>query len=245
MRRRWKDDHAQGGYVDSTTGRLLASWDAALDAIDDDPEARPAHVVRFGTRGVDVQGVVAGTKRAGGCLNYLVKYLTKSVADCHEPQTSAADAHQRRLAEELRWQPCSPRCSNWLLYGIQPANAHAHAEMLPGYCPAKAHKAASLGYAGRRCLVSRRWTVKTLDEHRAERREHVMKMLGAVGIRPEQDTQDDAADRYQWDPIPLGSHEQPNRAELLLKAVNQRRRWRAEYQRACSATADLDSARVA
>jgi hypothetical protein len=238
---RW--DHAQGGYVDPSTGRLLTSWDAALDAIDDDPDARPAHVVRFGTRGVDVQGVVAGTKRAGGCLNYLVKYLTKSVADCHEPATSSAEAHQRRLAQELQWQPCSPRCSNWLLYGIQPAGAHA--EMIPGCCPAKAHKAASLGYAGRRCLVSRRWTGKTLDDHRAERREHVMKMLGAVGIRPEQDTDDQAGDRYQWDPIPLNSREQPNRAELLLKAVNQRRRWRAEYQRACSATADLDPGRVA
>ena len=29
--------------------------------------ATPAHVVRFGGRGIDVQGVVPGTDRAGGC----------------------------------------------------------------------------------------------------------------------------------------------------------------------------------
>ena len=230
-------DYDQRGYVDRTTGELLPSWEGALDAIDDDPDAKPAHVVRFGTRGVDVQGVVAGTKRAGGCLNYLVKYLTKSIADCHEPSTTAADTHTRRLAEELRWQPCSPRCSNWLLYGIQPAGARA--EMLPGCCPAKAHKAATLGYGGRRCLVSRRWTGKTLDDHRAERREHVMKALGAVGIQPQQDTAEQDPDRYRWEPIPLNSRHQPNRAELLLKAVNQRRQWRTEYLRASSATDDL------
>jgi hypothetical protein len=176
-------------------------------------------------------------------LNYLVKYLTKSIADCHEPSTSTAERHAARLAEELRWQPCSPRCSNWLLYGIQPDNAHG--EMLPGCCPAKAHKAASLGYAGRRCLVSRRWTGKTLDEHRAERREHVMRTLGAVGIQPQQDTAADDPDRYRWEPIPANSRHQPNRAELLLKAVNQRRRWRAEYLRASSATDDLEPERVA
>jgi hypothetical protein len=234
-------DHAAGGYTDPDTGRLLPTWEEALDAIDDEPDAAPAHVVRFGTRGVDVQGVVAGTKRAGGCLNYLVKYLTKSIADCHEPTTSTAEQHQRRLAEELRWTPCSARCSNWLLYGIQPANAHA--DMLPGCCRGKAHQAATLGYAGRRCLVSKRWTGKTLDEHRAERREHVMRTLGAVGIQTRQDTQDGDPDRYRWEPIPPTAREQPNRTELLIRAVNQRRRWRAEYQRACSATSDLDRER--
>ena len=230
-------DHRQRGYTDPHTGRLLPSWEGALDAIDDDPDARPAHVVRFGTRGVDVQGVVAGTKKAGGCLNYLVKYLTKSIADCHHPATTGAERHAARLAEELRWQPCSPRCSNWLLHGVQPQGANA--EMLPGCCPSKAHKAATLGYAGRRCLVSRRWTGKTLNAHRADRREHVMRTLGAVGIRPDQDTPGEDPDRYRWEPIPLNSREQPNRTELLVHAVNQRRRWRAEYQRASSATSDL------
>lgn len=138
---------------------------------------------------------------------------------------------------------CGSALLNWLLYGIQPADAHA--EILPGCCPAKAHKAASLGYAGRRCLVSRRWTGKTLDQHPAERREHVMCALGAVGIQLQQDTDDQAGDRYQWDPIPLGSRDQPDRAELLVQAVNQRRRWRTEYLRATSATNDQDPGRVA
>jgi hypothetical protein len=81
---------------------------------------------------------------------------------------------------------------------------------------------------------------KTLDEHRAERREHVMRVLGAVGIQAHQDTAEADPDRYRWEPIPPTAREQPNRTKLLIRAVNQRRRWRAEYQCACSATSDLD-----
>ncbi|GAA3421729.1 hypothetical protein GCM10018952_69370 [Streptosporangium vulgare] len=36
--------------------------------------------------------------------------------------------------------------------------------MLPGRCKGKAHKAEHLGYAGRRVLVSRKWSNKTLRE---------------------------------------------------------------------------------
>ena len=40
----------------ATPAQPLPTWDEALDAIDDDPDAEPAHVVRFGAQ-VDVQGV--------------------------------------------------------------------------------------------------------------------------------------------------------------------------------------------
>ena len=96
---------------------------------------------------------------------YLTKYLTKQVADCHQAQTGAQQAHAARLAEALRCQPCSPRCANWLRYGIQPKNAR------PGLvrcCKGKAHDADHLGYAGRRVLVSRKWSGKTLADHRAD-----------------------------------------------------------------------------
>ena len=36
------------GYVDPTTRRPLPTWDRALDALDDDPDAEPAHTIRFG-----------------------------------------------------------------------------------------------------------------------------------------------------------------------------------------------------
>jgi len=231
-------DREASGWVDRDTRQLLPTWDQALDAIDTDPEAAPAHVIRFGTRGVDVQGVVAGTEQAGGALRYLVKYLTKAVADCHTTTpTTAAALHVERLAAELRWQPCSSRCANWLLYGVQPE--HAHAELLPGACPSAAHRSVNLGYAGRRCLVSRKWTGKTLTEHRADRRAHVMRALGAVGIRVDQDTPDNVEPgRYRWEAINPNDPHAPDRTELLIRAINQRRRWRAEYQQARSATDD-------
>ncbi len=237
-------DARAGGYVDPATGTPLLTWARALDAIAADPHATPAHVVRFGARGIDVQGVVTGTKRAGGCLTYLVKYLTKSIAECHTPATDPAAEHERRLTEELRWTPCSPRCANWLLYGIQPE--HARAELVPGCCPGKAHKRHTLGYAGRRCLVSRRWTGKKLDDYRHARRAHVMRALGAVGIRVDRDTDEDPDHtRYSWALVGANDPNPPDRTELILRAITQRRRWRAQYDRARSATDDHEQRRPA
>ena len=70
-------------------------------------------------------------------------------------------AHADRLAEALRYQPCSPRCANWLRYGIQPKNARPG--LGPGCCKGKAHDAEHLGYAGRRVLVSRKWSGRPID----------------------------------------------------------------------------------
>jgi hypothetical protein len=36
-----------------------------------------------------------------------------------------------RLHEHVRYLPCSPTCSNWLRFGITPANASVG--MMPGY----------------------------------------------------------------------------------------------------------------
>jgi hypothetical protein len=49
----------------------------------------------------------------------------------------------------------------WLLYGIQPHGARH--SMTPGRCKGKAHPPEHLGIAGRRVLVSRKWSNKTLD----------------------------------------------------------------------------------
>ena len=159
-------DEATGNYLDPATGEVLPTWDQALDAIGPDDE--PWHVARFGDR-FDAQGVLSGSKDAGRCIGYLTKYLTKQVADCHQAQTGAQQAHAAQLAEALRFQPCSPRCANWLRYGIQPKNARPG--LVPGCCKGKAHDADHLGYAGRRVLVSRKWSGKTLADHRADRKE--------------------------------------------------------------------------
>jgi Replication initiator protein, pSAM2 len=91
-------------------------------------------------------------------------YLTKSIGQAAGLDEHASDAHRdhaHRLHAELRVTPCSPRCPVWLLYGIQPHGARH--SMTPGRCKGKAHKPEHLGIAGRRILVSRKWSNKTLD----------------------------------------------------------------------------------
>ena len=88
-------DEATGNYLDPATGEVLPTWDQALDAIGPDDE--PWHVARFGDR-FDAQGVLSGSKDAGRCIGYLTKYLTKQVADCHQAETDAQQAHAARLA---------------------------------------------------------------------------------------------------------------------------------------------------
>ena len=130
----------------------------------------------------DAQGVLAGSKDAARCIGYLTKYLTKHVADCHQADTDPQRAHADRLAEALRYQPCSPRCANWLRYGIQPKNARPG--LVPGRCKGKAHDADHLGYAGRRVLVSRKWSGKTLADHRADRKDWLLRDPRCFGNRP-------------------------------------------------------------
>ena len=96
------DEHT-ANYLDPATGEVLPAWDQALDELGDQPH----HVARFGER-FDAQGVLAGSKDAARCIGYLTKYLTKQVGDCHHAETDAQRAHAARLAEALRFQPCSP-----------------------------------------------------------------------------------------------------------------------------------------
>jgi len=152
---------------------VLPTWDQALDAIG--PHDDPLHVARYGAT-FDAQGVLAGSKDANRCIRYLTKYLTKQVADCHQPDTDAQQAHMQRLADALRLEPCSPTCANWLRYGVQPKNARPG--LVPGACKGKAHRPEHLGYAGRRVLVSRKWSGKILADHRGDRKAWVTETLG-------------------------------------------------------------------
>jgi Replication initiator protein, pSAM2 len=99
-------DEQTATYLDPATGEVLPSWDDALDAIGD--RDAPLHVARFGDR-FDAQGVLAGSKDATRCIGYLTKYLNKQVADCHQAATDTERAHVERLADALRFEPCSPR----------------------------------------------------------------------------------------------------------------------------------------
>jgi hypothetical protein len=67
------------GYCDPDTGAMLPTWAEALDQMEADPDARPAHVMRFGSR-YDVAGIIAPSPDADRAVRYLAKYLTKAVA---------------------------------------------------------------------------------------------------------------------------------------------------------------------
>ncbi|MEV7013639.1 replication initiator [Streptosporangium sp. NPDC051022] len=231
-------DGQAGDYLDPITGELLPTWDEALDQLDQDDEAEPLHVVRFGAQ-VDVQGVIAGSPNTHKRIGYLTKYLTKSLGDtldldqdnedqddedAPDPAVSVAREainrarrdHAARLVEALRYEPCSPTCANWLRYGVQPKGAKSG--MTPGRCKGKAHKAEHLGYAGRRVLVSRKWSNKTLRDHKQDRRAWVLDMLGL----PDEIETD--PHRYVWRPV---STKDPTRTPLplrLLRGVANRQR---------------------
>ncbi|MFD8529663.1 replication initiator [Streptosporangium canum] len=211
------------GYVDPASGEVLPTWDEALDRLGADEDAEPLHVMRFGAQ-ADVQGVLAGSKDADQCIRYLSKYLTKSLG---EPIGDGADgaarrAHAARLVDALRYEPCSPGCANWLRYGVQPKNAKAG--LRPGRCRSKAHKPEHLGYAGRRVLVSRKWSNKTMGEHKRDRRSWVMAALGL---------DESSADphRYVWQRAAPGDPDVGSAALRLLREVAARQRWRAELER--------------
>ena len=211
-------DEQAATYLDPATGEVLPTWDDALDAVGTDAE--PLHVARFGER-FDAQGVLSGSRDAVRCIGYLTKYLTKQVADCHQAQTDAERAHLERLADALRFEPCSPQCANWLRYGVQPKNARPG--LVPGACKGKAHRREHLGYAGRRVLVSRKWSGKTLADHRADRKNWLTTTLGLSATDPA---------GYTWEPVTPGDPDYMEHARRLLHAVADRARWQAALNEA-------------
>jgi hypothetical protein len=211
-------DEGSASYIDPATGERLPSWDDALDAIGPDDE--PLHVARFGDR-FDAQGVLAGSKGAARCIGYLTKYLTKHVADCHQATTDAQHAHADRLADALRYEPCSPTCANWLRYGVQPKNPRKG--LRPGYCKGKAHRREHLGYAGRRVLVSRKWSGKTLADHRADRKAWLLSTLGIQQTDPA---------RYSWEPVAPSDPDHMSHARRLLHVVADRLTWQQALDQA-------------
>jgi hypothetical protein len=211
------DEHT-ATYLDPDTGEVLPTWDEALDAIGD--QAEPQHVARFGNR-FDAQGVLAGSRDAARCIGYLTKYLTKQLGHCHQAATDAQEAHAARLADTLRYEPCSPTCANWLRYGIQPKNARPG--LRPGACKGNAHRREHLGYAGRRVLVSRKWSGKTLADHRADRKAWLTGILGLPATDPA---------RYTWEPVRPGDPDHMPPGQRILHVVADRIHWQTALEQA-------------
>jgi hypothetical protein len=238
---RWASD--QDGYVDPDTGWLLPTWHEALDALDGDDDAEPAHVVRFGDQD-DLKGLLAGTPDADRRIGYLCKYLTKDIAATYDDEGDPSPdqlAHIDRLAEEVRWLPCAPTCTNWLRFGVQPKGASPG--MVPGHCPHKAHDRANLGLGGRRVLVSRKWSGKTLAGHKADRAAVVRAALEEAGIDP--DDHDELAvsgtnGRWSWELLGRSRVDDQTYIAAVAQSIATRERWKAQYDAAKAARAGPD-----
>ena len=92
------------------------------------------------------------------------------------------------------------------------------------------------GGAGKRtnCHVLHDDTFDSLDDHRAERGEFVRQLLQQAGIQPSYGPQDGP---YQWERPAPTDPDIPPRPLLLLQAVAERQRWKAEYTAAQLLTA--------
>ena len=207
---RWDPDART--FVDPDTAIPLRNWNDAVEGLAD-----PAHVVRFGKQ-VHSKGILGGTHDAGRHIGYLTEYLMKSPAELVDAETERQRAHHDALHKEPVRTPCSPRCPVWLIYGIQPLGATSRTT--PGRCNARAHRRATLGLPGRRVLVSRQWSGKTLTDHRADRADFVRQLLADIGIdKPKPDPS-----RYTCEPARPSDPNVPRRMSVLLAEIAQRTR---------------------
>jgi hypothetical protein len=113
-----------------------------------------------------------------------------------------------------------------LRYGIVPKGAHS--KTVPGRCKGKAHRRSTLGLPGRRVLASRKWTGKTLPDHRADREAFVRQLLADAGMsKPVRHPAKVVIVKCE-----PGDRAIPPRDELIMRAVAQRVIWRSEYNKA-------------
>jgi hypothetical protein len=117
---------------------------------------------------------------------------------------------------------------------VQPKNAKATAR--PGRCKGKVHQRRTLGFTGRRVLVSRQWSNKTLSDHRADRKAWVKALL-ALSATGEATTGEH--DQAPGDPPPfeyeLASRDDPDVPPPhvhFLRKIAERQAWRAQLDAA-------------
>ena len=110
---------------------------------------------------VDIQGVVAGTDKTDKALRLPDQVPDQGLGETADPTPPPPRPTSTASSRPCAGSPCSESCANWLLHGVSPRSPK------PGMCPASAAARPTsrdtLGYGGRRCLVSRKWSGKTLD----------------------------------------------------------------------------------
>ena len=153
---------------------------------------------------------------AARCIGYLTKYLTKQLADCHQPDT-AAQAAACRPARPTRCATnhARRRARTGCATASSPSNARPG--LRPGHCKGKAHRREHLGYAGRRVLVSRKWSGKTLADHRGDRKAWLLATLGTPAINGP----------YAWEVVAPSDPDHMSLPRRLLHVLADRARWQA------------------
>jgi hypothetical protein len=91
--------------------------------------------------------------------------------------------------------------------------------MKPGLCKSKVHRRETLGFGGRRVLVSRKWSGKTVADHKREQRQWVLDLLGISAT-------DDRADRLVWEQVKPDDPDVAPKSHRLMHAIADRERWR-------------------
>jgi hypothetical protein len=95
--------------------------------------------------------------------------------------------------------------------------------------PAEARRPRRAGGSGatrRAGKAGQRRRRRRLDDHRAERAAFVRQLLDKAGIQPAHAVEDGP---FLWERTKSGDSDVPTRPALLLAAISQRQRWRADY----------------
>jgi len=224
-------DHDTGSYVDPKTRQPLKTWAQALDEIEAAEDAQPAYVMRLGK--VKADGITPGTKSADRSIKYITKYVTKDLTEEIHPRLTAQRAHFDRLHAELSILPCSPTCANWLLYGVQPDKAKKG--LTPGACSGKVHQRTTLGFTGRRVLVSRQWSGKTLADHRMDQRDWIRTVLAgelADNENPDENQGHDDGGRYVYELATKDAPDVPPIQVRIMHSIASRHRWKTALRNA-------------
>ncbi len=245
------------GYVDPATGEPLPTWEQALDDLDADEDAKPLHVRAVGKQ-TDIKGLLGGTEDSDRTVRYLCKYLTKAVAETYADQPrhrSTPTTPSRREGEPVRGPhrpPPRPRPRAALLPGLRELAALRHPAArtpplgcTPGSARSKAHDRECLGVGGRRALVSRHWTGKTLTEHKADRAAVVRQVLEAAGIEaPDADRlaadvlHTDGKPRFVWEDTKPDQRDYP---AMIAASLREKKARRAQYDHAKTIAAQRES----
>jgi len=107
-------------------------------------------------------------------------------------------------------------------------------------CPAAAHDRENAGLGGRRVLVSRDRTGKTLTEHRADRAAVIRKVVEAAGVDPDASLDvrrcaadllhEDGTPRFRWEPVDRDRDTGLDYVHAIALAAQGRAQRRAQYE---------------